>query len=58
MKRLTIKDQRDLLLAVGVLLSNAEDPKLVQTATAMCGKAQLLKVGRVWRRVWKRVHQK
>lgn len=58
MKRLTPKDQRDLLLSVGVLLSNAEDPKHVLTATAMCGKAQLLKVSRVWRRCWKRVHSK
>lgn len=58
MKRMTMKEQRDLLLSVGVMLANSEDPKHVQTATAMTGKEGLEKVGRVWRRVWKRVYSK
>lgn len=58
MKRMELKDQRELLLAVGGLLANAEDPKFVQTATAFVGKKNLAKVGRVWRRVWKKVHAK
>jgi hypothetical protein len=58
MKRLEIKDQRELLLAVGALLANAEDPKELITETAFVGKRNLAKVGRVWRRVWKKVHAK
>ena len=58
MKRLTMKEQRELLMAVGGLLANSEDPKFVQTETAMTGKHNLVRVGRVWRRVWKRVHSK
>lgn len=37
-----------LWLAVGVLLANAEDPKFVKTKTAMCGAAELEKLGKVW----------
>lgn len=50
MKRLSMKDQEKLLLAVGGLLANAEDPKHVKTATAMCGKGDLVNVWKVWRR--------
>jgi hypothetical protein len=58
MKRLDMKDQRELLMAVGGLLANAEDPKFVQTNTAFVGTKNLAKVGRVWKRVWKKVHAK
>jgi len=37
-----------LWLAVGALLANAENPKHVKTATAMCGKKELENLHRVW----------
>ena len=58
MKRLKMKNQRALLLAVGGLLTNAEDPKFVKTKTAMCGKDALANVGRVWTRCWKEANAK
>ena len=39
---------RELWQAAGGLLSNAEDPKFVKTATAMCGKKDLENLYRVW----------
>lgn len=45
---------RELWLAVGALLSNAEDPKHVKTATAMCGKKELDRLYRVWAKGLKR----
>lgn len=44
-------DYAQLWVAAGALLSNAEDPKFVITKTAMCGKAQLAALGRVWNKV-------
>lgn len=50
MKRLTAKEQEELLLAVGGLLTNAEDPTKVTTNTAMCGRLDLQNVHRVWKK--------
>lgn len=50
MKRLTAKEQEELLLAVGGLLTNAEDPTKVTTNTAMCGRFDLQAVHRVWKK--------
>lgn len=53
MKRLPMKDQRALLLAVGGLITNSEHPKDVSTLTLMCGRKDMENVMRVWRRCWK-----
>lgn len=58
MKRLTIKEQEELLLAVGALLVNSEDPTKVTTNTAMCGRFELQNVHRVWKKYFNKMHSK
>jgi hypothetical protein len=49
-KRKPRSHYEELWLAAGALLADAEDPKNIKTATAMCGRKELMRLYRVWKK--------